>query len=178
MENFFDLSAIKLPEIKFYLYYDNNGNIIELLNYKKDSSNYVEVSEEFVTEFRESGKELHSYTLKIDDRPKVVKRLENIQIGQLFKVLTTDPNADFLICIHNSRIIFKIKNFDFYSNLAENFKHFFFIVDKNNLHFLKRTVIINHKDLEQGYEVDHFFDFNKEILLTRKYFESYGLVYE
>ena len=88
MENFFDLSAIKLPEIKFYLYYDNNGNIIELLNYKKDSSNYVEVSEEFVTEFRESGKELYSYTLKIDDRPKVVKRLENIQIGKLFKILT------------------------------------------------------------------------------------------
>jgi hypothetical protein len=178
MENFFDLSTIKLPEIKFYLYYDNNGNIIELLNYKKDSSNYIEVSEQFVTEFRESGKELHSYSLKIDDSPKVVKRLENIQIGHLFKILTTDDSADFLICINNSRILFKIKNFDFYSNLAENFKHFFFIVDKNNLQFLKKTVTINHKDLEQGYEVDHSFDFNKEVLLTRKYFESYGLVYE
>jgi len=178
MDNIFDISSLSLPEIKFYLYYDNDGNILELLDYKKDNGNYIEVSEQFVVEFRESGKEFHSYSLEIDDKPKIIKKLENVQIGQLFKILTMNSLADFIISVTSTKMIFKIREFDPYSNISDNFEHFFFIVDNNDLNFLKKTVIIKHKDLKQGYELDYNFILRDESILTKKYFESYGLSYD
>jgi len=173
-----ELPLVEFPIHKFYLYYDEEGNITDLLNYKKDMGNYVEVTEEFVTEFRSSSKSITSYTIKVGNNVKLEKKQVERNLGSYLIISETTELTEVVILVTNNNIKFSLSNVEVHRTFSLNQSYNMYIVDSYNLNFVKATIKIMHDQLVAGYVYPYNLDKEKELIVTKKYFDSYGIKYE
>lgn len=172
------LEPIELLKTNFYLYYDKEGHITDLLNYKKEGQDYIEVTEDFVTEFRESNKELTNFKVEIGSNFKISRIVNEVQLGSLIKVNKTINNPEILIKVTKTSLSFKLLISELYNtmNLTDIFN--FYIVKKDNMNFLVSIIAIKYSNLIKGHKIRYSFNNEEEVIVTIKYFNSYGIVYE
>jgi hypothetical protein len=172
------LPPIEIPKTKFYLYYNSQGNLTGLYNYKKDNESYIEVDEGFYSNFIETGKELSNYKIELTSNSSYIKKNDTKKHGHLLIIdrLISDP--DILITVKKKSLLFTIQPVAFINKMNTNTKVVFYIVDKNNLNYLKNTIVCSIEQIIQGFEYKYSFDKNNEYLVTRKTFEKYGIIYE
>jgi len=176
--NEIELPLVEFSKQMFYLYYDDKGNITDLVNYKKDTGNYVEVTEEFVKEFRSSSKSITSYIIKLGNEIKLEKKLIDRTLGSLLIVSELNENSEVIITVTNKTIKFGVSNPELYNKLNLSQTYIFYIVDSHNLNFIKEQIKISFRQLIAEYVHLHKFNKNKELIVTKKYFDSYGIKYE
>jgi hypothetical protein len=177
MNNEIILEPIILPTQVFYLYYNNEGYITELLNYKKDTGNYIEVSDEFVVSFRESNKDLSNFKVEIDNSCRIIRNDNLYNQRFYFIIYETDDITDLVILIGKKELLFTLSSNLGY-NLQDSATFSFYIVSKINPNFLLVNIPIKYGDLKKGYRFKYKFDNQKEIITTVKYFNSYKIKYE
>lgn len=178
MINNIELPLIEFATQSFYLYYDDEGNITDLINYKKDQGNYIEVSENFVKEFRSSSKSITSYTIKLGNKVKLEKKIIERNLGSLLIIPEVSENTEVVIRIIDKFIKFGLSNADIYKTVTLSQSYSFYIVDSYNLNFIKDQIKISYTQLVNGYSYLYKFNKEKELIVTKKYFDSYGLKYE
>jgi len=172
------LPSIELPSQTFYLYYDDKGSITDLTNYKKDIGNYVEVTEEFVKEFRSSSKSITSYTIKLGNEVNLEKKLIERDLGSFIIISQVNRNPEVIITITEKFIKFELSNLEVHKKIKLFQTYTFYIVDSSNLNFIKEQIKISYEQLLMGYVYFYKFYKNKELIVTKKFFESYGIKYE
>lgn len=174
---------ITLPKVEFvpsafYIYYNDEGNITDILNYKKKEGKYVEVSEDFINEFRSSNKDINFYTLKIDNTIKLEKKPNLIRFDSMSIVNDANSNAECLILVSKNNLNFKLLYPEVNKKINNDKQYKFYIVDSRNLNFLKDTIYLTNDQIIAGYNYAYCFDREKEIIVTKRYFDSYGIIYE
>jgi len=177
------VNDIILPKVEFltqvfYLYYDDNGNITDLVNYKKDTGNYIEVSEDFVIEFRSNSKSITSYNIKVGNNVKLEKKQVERNLGVYLVIPELNETTEVEILVKDNYIKFRLSNVQVYKTFNLNQMYNMYIVDSYNLNFVKETIKIMHEQLVEGYVYPYNFDKEKELIVTKKYFDSYGIKYE
>jgi hypothetical protein len=171
----FWFEPLQLPKNVFYLYFDQDGNITDLLNYKKDIGTCIEVSEDFVTEFRQSGKSIQSFRVKIGDDFKLEQRvIKNTSL--FFQLIELNNESTVQVRINSSTLQF-IKSHSFIV-IPNDYVYTFYIVDKINYNFLKHVINIQCDQMLCGFDYEYAYDKNNESILVKKNAESYGIVYE
>jgi hypothetical protein len=178
MINDIELPLIDFPKQSFYLYYDDEGNITDLVNYKKDIGNYVEVTEDFVKEFRSSSKSITSYTIKLGNNIKLEKKLVERNLGSFLIIPETKELTELSILVTNKVIKFSFSNAEIHKKVSLSENYNFYIVSSHNLNFIKSTIKVSYNQLVKGYVHLHKFNKDKELIVTKKYFDSYGMQYE
>lgn len=176
--NEIELPLIEFPSQSFYLYYDDEGNITDLVNYKKDSGKYIEVTEDFVKEFRAGSKSITSYVIKLGNKVKLEKKLIEKSLGSFLIINEFKGNPEIIITITSKTIKFGFSNPEVYKNMSLSQIYTFYIVENCNLNFIKAKVKISYEQLVVGYTHLHKFNKNEELIVTKKYFDSYGIKYE
>lgn len=177
MNNEIILEPIILPTQEFYLYYNDEGYITGLLNYKKDTGNYIEVSEDFVVNFRESNKDLSNFKVEIGNNYKISRIVSTHKQGVYYKIQDTGPIADLVIVIDKKGLLFTLQDSLEY-DLKDNDSFPFYIVSKTNPNFLLANISIKYSSLKKGYRFKYKLDLENEVITTIKHFNSYSINYE
>lgn len=173
-----DLPPLVLSPNNFYLYYNEEGDILSLTNEKLPSGNYIEVSEKFVIDFLESKKEIRNFKVKISDQVKLEQK--DIESRNYFNLVLIKENKDakLLITIKDDSLFFCLQNFEKTFVINDKRQYGFAIAVESNLNFVKCIFGFTLDQLMDGVKIDYKFDKEKEILITTKEFESYGIVYD
>jgi len=177
MNNNIELEKVEFSKQSYYLYYDDNGKITDLLNYKKEFGSYVELSEKFVVDFRSSGKSLESYTIKIGKNIRLERKTIERGIGT-FYIVSERKDADVIISVSKKALKFKLSKTLNHKIMNQDNVYKFYIVSTDNLNFLKEVIKIKHSQLIKGYKISYIFNKNNDVLITSKLFDSYGINYE
>jgi len=159
----------------WFVYYDERGNILAITNEKKPEGNFVEVSEDLVLDFLTGKKNYLNFTIKgqdvFEERPitKVSHYKDLLVVGD-------DANAEFRIKVLDNQIHFVLK-----SEIKDQYQHSgtlqFFIVDKHDHNFLLETMNVKMEELVSlGVILPFAYDMGKVDIITRSFFNSYGIV--
>lgn len=173
-----ELPPLVLAPNHFYLYYTEEGDIISLTNEKLSEGNYIQVSEKFVIDFLESKKEIRNFKVKISDQVRLEQKLVNVRQNYDYYIIPHNLDARLTITINKSNIKFKLNNFEKTFVVNDKRIYNFYIVDKGNLNFLKKTVSLTLNNLIKGIKVEYKFNLKSDVIATMREFDSYGLVYD
>lgn len=173
-----ELPPLVLSPNNFYLYYNDDGDIISLTNEKLTEGNFIQVSEKFVIDFVESKKEIKNFKVKISDQVHLEQKDIIVKNNYNFVIVKDFKQAQCTIQIQKSNLKFQLHNFE--KTFAVNNKKIyqFFIVKKNNLNFICKEFSCKMSQLIKGIKFPYKFDANSEIVVTSGEFESYGLFYD
>jgi hypothetical protein len=176
-----ELPPLTLRPNNFYLYYNEQGDILSLTNEKLSEGNYIEVSEKFVVDFVESKKEIKNFKVKISDRIQLEQKSVTVKNFYDLCVINKVSNSDsvnLLITVSKGSLTFKLNNFE--SSFIVNDKRIykFFVTDSSNLNILKKSIELTLDNLKSGKKVKYNFDKNTDVIVTVKEFDSYGIIYD
>jgi hypothetical protein len=176
-----ELPPLILSPNNFYLYYNDEGDILALTNEKLDDGNFIEVSEKFVIDFVESKKEIKNFKVKISDRVRLEQK--KVLVRNSYDVLVVNPIHDpssvkLLITVTGTCLHLKLNNFEDSFIVNESKVFVFYVASCKNLNFLKFTFKATLRELLDGIEIVYNFDMSNEVIVTLNEFESYGLVYD
>jgi hypothetical protein len=173
-----NLPPLVLSPNNFYLYYNEDGDILSLTNEKLSDGNYIEVSEKFVIDFLESKKEIRNFKVRISDQVKLEQK--NIESKNHFNfiVIRENKNAKLLITVKPDSLIFCLQNFEKTFVINDKRHYGFAIVSDSNLNFVKKILGFTLDQLMNGITIDYRLEKGKDILITTKEFESYGIIYD
>lgn len=173
-----ELPPLVLSPNNFYLYYTEEGDIVSLTNEKMEEGNYIQVSEKFVIDFLESKKEIRNFKVKISDQISLEQKVSNVKNNYDYYIIPVNSNAKLIINIHHSNLFLKIKDFEKAFVVQDNRIFNFTIVDQKNLNFVKKVFGFTLDELIKGVKVNYKFNIKKELIVTMKEFDSYGLIYD
>lgn len=169
------LTMFAAPNI-FYVYYDDNYNIYSITNEKKDSGNFVETTEALVKDFLEGRKDYKNFKVKGSSNKQFVEN--QVHVKSVYKdflvIMPSKTTPDLALSISDNKIIFKI-NSDI-SGYSGNLQ--FFIVNKNDYNCLFETLDLNLEDIQLHGSIEKPLNYNFEniAILTKNFFNSYGIV--
>lgn len=163
---------------KFFVYYDDDGNITSITNEKKSSGEYIEADESEVQDFLNGSKDFTKFKISsLSSGTKQIKLASDnsILVYKDFYIVNKSKGDEQVIIECNTK--------DFCWNIKLNDKaqlldFSFYVCKKDNLNFLIREVKVPAK---QTFSIP--FDSNLEnkinelIVLTKQVHKSYGLNY-
>ena len=160
----------------FYVYYDNNNNIYSITNEKKESGNFVETTEALVKDFLEGKKDYKNFKVKGSRNKQFVENTVHVKsVYKDFSVITAcETTPELAVSIKDKKIVFKINpDITGYSGNLQ-----FFIVDKNDYNWLFETLEVSLEDIQLHGIVEKSLNYNFEniAILTKNFFNSYGIV--
>lgn len=166
---------VQPPNI-FYVYYDDDGNLISITNEKKQVGNYVEKLFDDVKDFLNGDKQLTNFQIKIiNGSTKISKKIESRPVYKDLIVIDDCLSADLTVMINEGVLTFKLHDNIVSNQDNRNFK--FYIVDKQNLNFLLKTCTVSFNDLKVGKRVMFKFDRYRHRIVTKKVFDTYGIIH-
>jgi hypothetical protein len=159
---------------KFFVYYDEEGNILSITNEKKTQGQYLEVEESEVQDFLNGSKsfsqfKIHSLTTGNKGIKLAADTFDLVYKDFCYVLSNKESEVDV---IHNSNI--KSWEVKLSSNLVPT-KMEFFICKNEDVNFLIRTFTVNQKNNIVKFESNLENDINDLIVLTKKVYNSYGL---
>lgn len=172
------LPPLVLAPNNFYLYYTETGDIISLTNEKLPEGNYIQVSEKFVIDFLESKKEIRNFKVKISDQVRLEQKFNDVKYNYDYYIIPYNANAKLTVSINKTNLKFKLNKFEKTFVVNDKRIYDFYIVDKKNINFLKKTISFTLNDLIKGVKVDYKFNTEIELISTMKEFDTYGLIYD
>lgn len=171
------LPPIELPEQFFYLYYNDEGYITDLLNYKKENGNFIQVTEDFVIDFRASNKELTNFKVEIGNNFKITRIAPQNKKAVYYRILDENTISDIVITVYDKHLHFRLSPSAVYSNDSKDIFHFY-VISKSNMNFLFANIAVKYEDLLKGYDYKYIFHKDNELIVTAKYFDSYTINYD
>lgn len=168
------IPVFKAPPNIFFVYYDDEGNITDITNEKKVSGNFLEKSYKDVVEFLDGKKQLSNFQIKIlEGKTKIFQKTKLKLVYKDLIILPENSKAECVVQICSQHI--ELKTDAKLDNDQRILK--FFIVDTKNLNFLIKTINVSLHDLCLGKKVVFQFDVKKHRIVTKKFFSSYGIIY-
>jgi len=171
-----ELPPLVLAPNNFYLYYTEDGDITSLTNEKLSEGNYIQVSEKFVIDFLESKKDIKNFKVKISDQVSLEQKQNSIKNNYDFLIIGYSEESKLTITINNTSLNFQLNDFETTFVVKDTRTYSFAIVNQKNLNFVKKVVNFTLKDLVNGVGLDYAFDLKNELLVTKKEFDSYGII--
>ena len=164
--------------IKYFVYYDDNGNIYTITNEKKSEGNFLEVDDFEVTDFLTGVKDFAKF--KIQTLVSGKKKIEEASVvhEQLvykdFCLIGFDnpqPEMQIMHDTNNEKWSFSVPNG---SKVATTE---YYICKSTDFNFLVRTIKVPPvENYSIKFETDYELTLDSIILLTKKIYKSYGIV--
>jgi hypothetical protein len=159
---------------KFFVYYDDEGNILSITNENRAQGKYLEVEEEEVKDFLNGSKSFTQFKIhSLTSGNKGIK-LASETTDLVYKDFCfVSPNEEGEVNVtHNSNTnSWEIK---LNSKLVPT-KMEFFICKNEDVNFLIRTFVVDKKFNVVNFESNLEKNINSLIVLTKKVYNSYGL---
>ena len=163
---------------KFFVYHDEEGNILSITNEKRPSGNYIEAEESEIEDFLNGSKDFTKFKIQsLSSGSKQIKLASDTStlVYKDFYIVNESEGNEHVILTHNS----KTRSWDIQlKNDAQLLEFDFYICKKDNLNFLIRTIKVPPKKMfsilfENSIEekVDNF------IILAKRIHKSYGIKY-
>ncbi len=159
---------------KFFVYYDDEGNITSVTNENRAQGKYLEVEEEEVKDFLNGSKsftqfKIHSLTSGNKGIKLATDTTDLVYKDFCFVSPKEDSDVDV---IHDS--INRAWEIKLNARLVPT-KMEFFICKNEDINFLIRTFIVDQKSNTVKFESNVENNINNLIVLTKKVYDSYGL---
>lgn len=162
---------------KFFIYYDNDGNITSVTNEKKAEGAYLETDESEITDFLNGSKDFTKF--KISSLSSGTKQIKlsteptNLVYKDFFIVDKSNGKEQITIT-HN----LKTNSWNLVVNSEELFNFTFYICKNDNLNFLVRKIDIPAKKVFTVPFIDSLeYKVNEILVLANISYKSYGLIY-
>lgn len=168
------IPIFRAPPNIYFVYYDDEGNITDITNEKKGIGNYLEKSHNDVIEFLDGKKHISNFQIKIlEGQSKIFQKSRSKSIYKDLFIIEENIKAECLVKIGPKHLVIKASTITDNDNRTLKF----FIVDSKNLNFLIKTITVSFDDLNLGKKIAFNFDIKKHKIVTKKFFNSYGIIY-
>lgn len=159
---------------KFFVYYDDEGNILSITNEKQKEGQFLEVEEKEVQDFLNGSKPFTQFKIhNLTTGNKGIKLATDTSslVYTDFCYVQSDVEGDVNVT-HNS--IDKCWEIKLNYNLSPK-KMEFFICKNDDINFLIRKILVDQKNNVVKFESTLEDDIDNLTVLTKKVYSSYGL---
>ena len=163
---------------KFFVYYDDEGNITAITNEKRSSGKYLEADELEVADFLNGTKDFSRFKITSLTSGKKEIKLANDKFSLVYKdfyIVDNSTENEQVTIYHNSKN--NLWNIKINGNLQLlNFN--FYICKKDNFNFLVREINVPAK---RSFSTSFLSDIELKkdfTILVKRAYESYGIIYE
>lgn len=165
------------PPYKFYVSFDDDGNIVAVGTEIKENYNSIETTFDLIEDFFNGKKSFNNFKITLtNDKTRLVENKKPDYLRDFFIIDELNLKADLVIKVRNNEIEFKLK--DSIVGLDDNFTKNFYIVNKSNYNFLYKTISLTTDQMKKGKKIDYDFNVDTSALVTLKIFNTYGIVYD
>lgn len=163
---------------KFFVYYDEEGNITSITNEKRSSGDFIEAEENEISDFLNGSKDFTKFKIQsLGSGTKQIKLTTetSISIYKDFYEISKATGKEQVIIFHNSKKSSWDIKLDDQAKLVE---FSFYICKKDNLNFLFREIKVPAKKISSIPFIVDLEEHNEDfIVLTKKIHDSYGIDY-